>query len=177
MKCCDINEAKGSRKVAMWGPLTASERRVRKALLELILRTGRDPGLKALASRLEISESAAAKLLSALEQKGCLIRDQRSNMITAAYPLSIRPTHYRLTLKDKDQQRYAMCAIDALGVGPLFGVAVIVDAACPHCGRSIRIQIEESQIVAVTPARVVVWDSLPDLLTKPEPSLNLAKTH
>jgi hypothetical protein len=161
----------------MWGSLTSQERLARRTLLELILTTGRGPSLKALASRLEISESAAAELLSALERKGCLVRDQRSNMINAAYPLSLRPTHYRLTLKDKGQQRYAMCAIDALGVGPLFGVAVIVNAACPHCGRSIRIQIEESQIVAVKPARVVVWDSLPDLLTKPEPSLNLAKTH
>ncbi len=161
----------------MWGSLTSKERLARRTLLELILTTGRGPSLKALASRLEISESVAAELLSALERKRCLVRDPRSNTINAVYPLSLRPTHYRLTLKDKGQQRYAMCAIDALGVGPLFGVAVIVNAACPHCGRSIRIQIEESQIVAVKPARVVVWDSLPDLLTKPEPSLNLAKTH
>jgi hypothetical protein len=70
-----------------------------------------------------------------------------------------------------------MCAIDALGVGPLFGVAVTVRATCPHCGRSIRIHVEENQIVAVTPAGVVVWDGLPELLTKQEPNLNLAKTY
>jgi len=177
MKCCDINEAKGSQKVAMWGPLTASERRARKALLELILRTGRDPGLKALASRLEMSESAAAKLLSALERKGCLVRDQRSDTITAAYPLSLRPTHYRLTLKDKGRQRYAMCAIDALGVGPLFGVAVIVNAKCPHCGRSMCIYVDGTQIVAVKPVEIVVWDGLPERLTQQMPHLNLAKTY
>ncbi len=161
----------------MWGSLTTEERLARRTLLRLMLTTGRGPSLKALASRLEVSESAAAKLLSALERKGFLVRDQRSNTIKAAYPLSTRPTHYRLTLKDKGRQRYAMCAIDALGVGPLFGVAVIVNAACPQCGRSIRIHVEESQIVAVKPVGVVVWDNLPELLTKHEPDLNLAEHH
>lgn len=161
----------------MWGSLTTKERLTRRTLLRLMLTTGRGPSLKALASRLEVSESAAAKLLSALERKGFLVRDQRSNTITAAYPLSIRPTHYRLTLKERGRQRYAMCAIDALGVGPLFGVAVIVNATCPQCGRSIRIHVEENQIVAVKPIGAVVWDGLPDLLTKQESNLNLAKTH
>lgn len=161
----------------MWGSLTTQERLARRTLLGLILTTGRGPSLRTLASRLEVSESAAATLLSALERKGFLVRDQHSNTIKAAYPLSIRPTHYRLTLKDKGRQRYAMCAVDALGVGPLFGVAVIVNAACPQCGRSIRIHVEESQIVAVKPAGVVVWDNLPELLTKHEPDLNLAEHH
>lgn len=161
----------------MWGSLTTQERLARRTLLGLILTTGRGPSLKVLASRLEISESAAAKLLSALERKGFLVRDQHSNTITAAYPLSIRPTQHRVTLKGTRQRRYALCAIDALGVGPLFGVAVIVNATCPQCGRSIRIHVEESRIAAVKPAGVVVWDGLPDLLTKQEPNLGLVETH
>jgi hypothetical protein len=159
----------------MWGSLTTKERLARRTLLELILTTGGDPGVEVLASRLGVSESLAAQLLSALEQKGFLVRDRRTNTIRAAYPLSIRPTHYRVTLKDTGQRRYAMCAVDALGVGPLFGVAVVVDAECPHCGRSIRIHVEESQIVAVKPTGVVVWDNLPELLTQHEPDLNLAE--
>jgi hypothetical protein len=161
----------------MWGRLTARERQARRALLELILTTGRDPGLKALASRLNVSESEAAKLLSALERKGFLVRDQRSNRIKAAYPLSTRPTQHQVMLKDTGQRRYALCAIDALGVAPLFGGAVIANAKCPHCGRSIRVHVEDNQIMAVKPAGVVVWYTLSELLTKQEPNLNLAEAH
>lgn len=161
----------------MWGSLTTKERLARRTLLDLIVTTGRSPTLKSLATRLEVSESAAAKLLSALERKGFLVRDQHSNTITAAYPLSTRPTQHCVTLKGAKQRRYALCAIDALGVGPLFGVAVIVNTPCPQCGRSIRIHVEESQIAAVTPAGAVVWDGLPDLLRIQESNLDLVETH
>lgn len=161
----------------MWGSLTTKERLARRALLGLILTTGRDPGLKALASRLEVSESVAAKLLSALERKGFLVRDGRSNTINAAYPLSTRPTQHQVMLKDRGQRRYALCAIDALGVGPFFGVTVIANAKCPHCGRSIRVHVEDNQIVAVKPEGVVVWYTLSELLTKRASKLNLARTH
>ncbi len=161
----------------MWGRLTTTERRVRRNLLRLLLTTGRDPGLKVLASRLDVSESEAAKLLSALERKGFLVRDQRSNRIKAAYPLSTRPTQHQVMLKDTGQRRYALCAIDALGVASLFGGAVIANAKCPHCGRSIRVHVEDNQIMAVKPAGVVVWYTLSELLTKQQPNLNLAEAH
>ncbi len=161
----------------MWGRLTTTERRARRALLWLLLADGRDPGLKALASRLEVSESEAAKLLSALERKGFLVRDQRSNRIKAAYPLSTRPTQHQVMLKDTGQRGYALCAIDALGVGPLFGGAVIANAKCPHCGRSIRVHLEDNRITAVKPAGVVVWYTLSELLTQRKPNLNLAEAH
>lgn len=161
----------------MWGRLTAQERLARRTLLELILTEGRDPGPKTLAMSLEVSEPMAAKLLSALERKGFLVRDERSNEIRAAYPLSTRPTHHRVKLKGERPQRYALCAIDALGVGPAFGTSVIANSRCPHCGRSIRIHIEDNKIAAVRPPGTVVWYCLPELLTKRAPNLNLAEAH
>lgn len=161
----------------MWGRLTAAERRVRRALLGLILTEGRDPGLKAIASRLEVSESTAAKLLSALERKGFVVRDPHSTTITAAYPLSTRPTRHRVMLMGGGQLGYALCAIDALGVGQAFGDAVIARTNCPHCGRSIAVHVEEDRVVAVEPRGTVVWYSLPELLTKRAPTLNLAEAH
>ena len=161
----------------MWGRLTVAERRARRVLLWLILTEGRDPGLKAIASRLEVSESTAAKLLSALERKGFLVRDRHSTTITAAYPLSTRATPHRVMLIGGGQQGYGLCAIDALGVGPAFRDAAIITANCPHCGRSIAVHVEENQVVAVEPRGTVVWYSLPELLTKRAPTLNLAEAH
>ena len=161
----------------MWRQLTANERRARKTLLDLILTTGRGPSLKALASRLEVSESAAAKLLSALERKGCLVRDQRSSMIKAAYPLSTRPTQHRVVLHGTDQQCYALCAIDALGVAPLFGGHVTVSTACQQCERPISIVLRPGGIVSCDPSTTAICDSLPESLTRRSVEFSLAKVH
>lgn len=161
----------------MWGRFTANERRARKALLDLILTTGQGPSLKALASRLKVSESAAAKLLSALERKGCLVRDQRSGMIKAAYPLSTRPTQHRVALNGTDQQCYALCAIDALAIAPLFGAPVTVSTACQQCGEPVEIEVRPGEIVSYDPSTTVVLSSLPEPLTRRSVELNLAKVH
>ena len=161
----------------MWGQLTARERRARETLLGLILATGQDPGLKTLASRLEVSDRAAARLVAVLERKGFLVRDQRSNNITVAYPLSTRPTHHRVTLRGRGQRRYALCAIDALGVGPAFGAAVRAHSHCPQCGRAIRVDVTENQVVSVKPPSTLIWYSQPELLTERGPQVNLAEVH
>ncbi len=161
----------------MWRRLTPKEQRARRVLLGLILTSGRDPGLKSLASRLQVSESAAAKFLSALERKGVIVRDESSKTIMAAYPLSTRPTQHRVTLKATGGPRYALCAIDALGVGPAFDGGALVQSRCPQCRRPIRIRVEKNQIVAAQPASTVVWYALPKLLTKREPTVNLVESH
>lgn len=161
----------------MWGRLTVAERRARRTLLDLIVIVGGDPGLWALALRLEVSESRAAELLSALERKGFLVRDQRSDTITAAYPLSTHPTQHRVTLEGRGQQVYALCAIDALGVAPTFKDAVIARATCRHCGRPTCVHVEEEQVVGADPPDTVVWYSHPELLKSRAPALNLAEVH
>ena len=161
----------------MWGRLPKKEGLARRALLALILREGRDPGLKAIASRLQVSESATAKLLAALERKGFLVRSKPSKRITAAYPLSTRPTRHRVTLNGEGPGGYALCAIDALGVGPAFRATAIAQSDCPHCGRSIRIRVEKNRIMAVEPPSTVVWYSRPGLLLKGESNVSLVETH
>ena len=80
-------------------------------------------------------------------------------------------------LKDQGRRRYALCAIDALGVGPLLRTAVIAHSECLHCGRSIRVHVEGNQIAAAEPPGTVVWYGRPELLTKRESNLNLAEAH
>ena len=160
----------------MWGHLTGRERTLRQTLLEGIVRRGRTPSKRDLAHQLGMSEPDVERLLRGLETKGFLVRDLRSRAVVAAYPLSVRPSPHRVTLKT-GEQAFALCAIDALGVAPLFGVRMTAEAACPQCGKAIRIVLRPGAIVSYEPSTMVVWYSLPDLLTKRVVGLNLAEAH
>jgi hypothetical protein len=161
----------------MWGRLTTTERQARRALLELLLTGTRDPGATTLAARLGVSAAQAGRVLAALERKGFLVQARRATRIRAAYPLSSRPTRHRILLKETGQRGYALCAIDALGVGSLFGTAVVVTSSCPHCRRPIRVHVEGNRVTAAKPAGVAVWYTLSDLLTGQRPNANLSEAH
>ena len=160
----------------MWGRLTRRERTLRQTLLEGIVRRARTPSNGDLARELGMSEADVKSLLRGLETKGFLIRDSRSRAIVAAYPFSLQPTPHRVTF-ETGEQAFALCAIDALGVAPLFGATVTAEAACPHCGKAIRIVLQSGGIVSYEPSTMVVWYGLPDLLTKRVVGLNLAEVH
>jgi alkylmercury lyase-like protein len=63
--------------------------------------------------------------------------------IVLAYPWSATPTAFVTVLAD-GRQRWACCAIDALGVAAMLGQPVTVRAACHHCAEPIEL--------AMTPA-------------------------
>jgi hypothetical protein len=56
--------------------------------------------------------------------------------VVLAYPWSATPTAFVTVLAD-GRQRWACCAIDALGIPALLGQPVTVRAACHHCAEPI----------------------------------------
>jgi hypothetical protein len=79
----------------------------------------------------------------------------RAGAIDIAYPFSAGPTPFRVRFSG-GRERYACCATDALGMAPMVGDRVEIDAPCHHCSASLRL--------AVTPqgpepgaAAVMVW--------------------
>ena len=57
------------------------------------------------------------------------IRDSR---IDIAYPFSAPPTPFLIRLFD-GRERYACCAMDALGIAPMVGQRVEIRSRCHHC--------------------------------------------
>lgn len=53
--------------------------------------------------------------------------------VVMAYPFSTARTPFRVRLAD-GRERYACCAIDALGVAPMVEEPVRIHAECHHCG-------------------------------------------
>ena len=61
-----------------------------------------------------------------------------------------------------DHTVYAMCAIDALGIGYMHGADVTIDSSCRATGRPIRIVTKNqgAQLDRVEPADAVVWSGI-----------------
>lgn len=56
----------------------------------------------------------------------------RDGRVEVAYPFSAAPTDFTVTLAD-GRERYACCAIDALGIAAMLGGRVRILARCHHC--------------------------------------------
>jgi Alkylmercury lyase len=60
--------------------------------------------------------------------------------ITVAYPFSTSPTAFVIRLPD-GEQRYACCAVDALGISPMIGQPVQVRSRCHHCAAALTFEV------------------------------------
>lgn len=54
-----------------------------------------------------------------------------------AYPFSASPTPFVVRLPD-GRERYACCAMDALGMAPMLGQRVEIRSRCHHCGTPLE---------------------------------------
>ena len=65
----------------------------------------------------------------------------RDGLVDVAYPFSAFPTPFVVQLAD-GQERYACCAIDALGVAPMLGQWVRIRSRCHHCGEPLEVGVD-----------------------------------
>jgi alkylmercury lyase-like protein len=79
----------------------------------------------------------AAAIDDALEtldaQDLILLRDGR---VELAYPFSGVPTPFVVILSG-DRERYACCAVDALGIAAMVGQRIRIRSRCHHCGEPL----------------------------------------
>ena len=57
----------------------------------------------------------------------------RDGKVDVAYPFTASPTSFVVRLPD-GQDRFACCAVDALGIAPMIGQPVEIGSRCHHCG-------------------------------------------
>jgi hypothetical protein len=61
--------------------------------------------------------------------------------VDVAYPFSAFPTPFVVRLAD-GQERYACCAIDALGIAPMLAQRVRIRSRCHHCGEPLELGVD-----------------------------------
>lgn len=84
------------------------------------------------------SPEAVRSSLSRLDEDDLIqVKDGR---VEIAYPFSARPTAFNVHLA-AGHERFACCAIDALGIAAMVGAEVHVRSRCHHCGSPLEFRV------------------------------------
>jgi hypothetical protein len=76
--------------------------------------------------------------------------------VDLAYPFSATPTSFVVDLGGRHGERYACCAIDALGLAPMLGQSVQIRSRCHHCAAALELSVDPSG-PGPQAAEVMVW--------------------
>lgn len=143
-----------------WAGLGADEDRVRRAVLEAYLTTGRAPTLGELGPATGFDAATLRAKLADLVRRDIVVAGDNGEAIAGAYPFVERTRGHGLCIEGVEIN--AMCAIDALGAGAMCGADAVIDSACAHCGGAIHIETRDrgAALAAVLPADAVVRVSI-----------------
>ncbi|MGF1546857.1 MAG: alkylmercury lyase family protein [Thiotrichales bacterium] len=128
--------------------LSPALKALHRAIIESLVARGRAP------SRAEVAEWVGEDQVdNALVRLGAddlivLAADRRE--ILGAYPVTSETTPH--TLQVNATQIHAMCALDALSVGPMYELPVVIQSRCRVTGDAIQIKQAGARILSATPA-------------------------
>ena len=119
--------------LARWADRAAIGDAARAALREILDRLVAEGGpidITALGhSRAAVEELDARDLVYVSDDK-----------IVLAYPWSATPTNF-VTVLPGGRERWACCAIDALGISAMLGMPVVVRTSCHHCDERFELSV------------------------------------
>lgn len=114
-------------------------REVLGGILAELIASGAPVTVEAIASRLPGRERADLEAaVRILDEKDMVLLEDGE--IKLAYPFAAAPTPFAVRLED-GRERYAVCAIDALGVAPMLGQRVTIRASCYHCREPLELPV------------------------------------
>jgi hypothetical protein len=133
--------------------LTEPERDLYFWILRRFATTGRPAGDEAS----EAARRFGVDLRRAVEslEREDLVHLDGDGEIAVAYPFSGRPTAHRVRF-ESGHEAYAMCALDALGIAPMFGRRIEVASRDPLGGRDIRVVLDPDGAGEWLPREAVV---------------------
>ncbi|HBF38468.1 MAG TPA: hypothetical protein DDW50_14260 [Firmicutes bacterium] len=91
----------------------------------------------------------ATQVLTRLSDDDLVVLDEATHEPIGAYPMTMEETDH--LLKVNGYQIHAMCALDALGVSPMFGYNVEINSCCDVSGEAIELKQNRLEIVEVKP--------------------------
>jgi Alkylmercury lyase len=148
-------------------PAERGLRAVHQTILRSFAATGHAPEPESLEEA--AAPFGAAATLAELAAGDFLCLDQVGR-IAAAYPFSATATAHRVEIAAA-VGAYAMCAIDALGIGAMLGASVLVRSADPGTGEPITVAVDGSQSDWQPAAAVVFVGRTADQCTGPSAAI------
>jgi hypothetical protein len=90
------------------------------------------------------------KFLEKVGQDDLVVLDENRKQAVGAYPVTTEKTPHVIKINDKTI--YAMCALDAMSVAPMFDIEVEIESICRVTKTPIYIHMRGSQILAARPS-------------------------
>ena len=145
---------------SMWRDYTPAEDDARTTLLRLYAEQGGAPAIADLARHAGVSQTAIRSLLASLKARDLVVLDAEGERIVGAYPWTDRTTEHRVSLGERTLN--ALCAIDALGAGEMYGRDVEIYSHCRSCGVPVTIATSDRgrAVAEVQPGSAVVWSGI-----------------
>lgn len=134
--------------------------RVWRTVLTLFATLSRPPQVSEIGEATGVPTENLAEIIAELEARDLIGSDKSTDRIRYAYPFNAEPTEHRVRLHGREL--HALCAIDALGIGGMFGTDVVIAAACRACGDPIEIATADDgkSVSHARPRDTVVWYDL-----------------
>jgi len=121
-------------------------------VLRFLSSKGQAPGPAELKAELGTMDATSA--LQRLATDDLVVLDAKGEQLVGAYPLTSEVTPHRLSLNGHGL--YAMCALDAVAVAPLFDCEVQIDSTCHLTKTPIQIFMRTSEVIDVQPTADVM---------------------
>lgn len=114
-------------------------RRVLGVILDELVATGEPVEVDAVARRLRQHGAAdVRRAVAQLDEKDLIATGDGRVMV--AYPFAATPTAFTVRFPD-GRERYAVCAIDALGVPAMLRHPVTIRSHCHHCREPLELDV------------------------------------
>ena len=143
-----------------WADFSEDEDSLRREILLAYARSGRAPSATELSAVTGLAPGEIEEPLRRLEARDMILRDAETGAVVGAYPLRDRATGHVVRLDG--QELNAICAIDALGVGAMYGRDVEIESSCRACGVPVEVATGErgTAIARAAPPDTEVWMDL-----------------
>jgi hypothetical protein len=136
--------------------LSLQEDAVRKAILKAFADEGHAPSVQALAHVLGLSLAPVLAVCRTLAASDLIVWQDDTTQIVSAYPFSGSQTTHQVLLGGHTT-RYAMCAIDALGIPFMLEQGVHIRSTCFFCHTLVTVDIDGGLLQSASPSTLRVW--------------------
>ena len=128
--------------------LPTALRSLHRSLLYSFVRQGRP------LNRHQIQEQfprlSSGQAVADLAAQDLVVLKTEGNEAVGCYPMTLEKTPHAIRLDN--YAFYAMCALDALSIAPLFGCRVQIDSRCALSDEPVRIVMQDTQLIEVSPS-------------------------
>jgi hypothetical protein len=131
-------------------------------ILHSYVAEGAGPNLARIGAMTGLRDSSVLEAIGLLRRLDLVVTESDKRTISVAYPFTERLTPHSVTFAGNRRTVRTMCAIDALGTGPMCRQDLEISSICGLCSQPIAATVANGGMTlrGILPASSVVWVSL-----------------